>query len=123
MTFDPENHPLVAPVSCPFWEVVAGLPADAPGGDYARSAEGWRYLGRSVGRGPGELRPDEAPWVEVAEAVNAGNHDGLEHRSEIQALLIGVRSVPHPECRRAAKRLAGMLSRGKRAKAAVEEEN
>ena len=95
---------------------MAGLPLDAPGRDYARDpAEGWRSLGSAVGRAPGELAADEAPWLAVAEAVNRGDHDRVGTRSELEALLIGVRGIRHPDCQRAAKRLRGMLPGTRRA--------
>jgi len=95
---------------------VAGLPLDAPGRDYARDpAESWRSLGSAVGRAPGELAADEAPWLAVAEAVNRGDHDRVGTRSAVEAVLIGVRGIRHPDCQAAAERLRGMLGRSRRA--------
>jgi hypothetical protein len=63
----------------------------------------------AVGPSPNALPPDQPPWLEVARAVNAGQHDLAETRSEVQALLWGVRSIRHPECQTAAERLRGLL--------------
>ena len=46
------------------------------------------------------LPPDCAPWLHVATQVLAGEFDG-EDSSKVASLTIGLRSIPHPRCRRA----------------------
>ena len=50
------------------------------------------------------LPPDQAPWLHVARQVLAGEFDEAD-KSTIQSLVIGLRSIQHPDCRRATDRL------------------
>lgn len=50
------------------------------------------------------LTPDCAPWLHVAKQVLSGEFDGCD-RSTRESLTIGLRSIPHPVCRRAWERL------------------
>jgi len=51
------------------------------------------------------LRRDEIPWLHVARQILAGEFDGLLDSSTRESLTIGLRSIPHPLCRRALERL------------------
>jgi hypothetical protein len=46
------------------------------------------------------LTPDCAPWVYVARQVLDGEFDGVD-RSTRESLIIGLRNIQHPLCRRA----------------------
>ena len=50
--------------------------------------------------------PDCAPWLHTAKQVLTGEFDGGE-RSVLRSLIIGLRSIEHPACRRALERLRG----------------
>lgn len=54
------------------------------------------------------LPPDQAAWLPTAHQVVAGEFDG-GHRSLLESLLIGVRSIPHPTCITARARLELLL--------------
>ena len=97
---------LVAPADWTFAEVVA---AATVSGDYAWTPDGWHWLGSAVGPAAGELAADEGRWLDVAQAVNRGDHDRAGTRSAVEALLIGLRGIRHPECQRAAERLRGIM--------------
>ena len=51
------------------------------------------------------MRTDERPWLHVAKQVLCGEFKGC-CRSMRESLLIGLRSINHPDCRRALERLA-----------------
>ena len=51
------------------------------------------------------LREDERPWLPVARQVLCGEFKGC-CRSMRESLAIGLRSINHPDCRRALERLA-----------------
>jgi hypothetical protein len=51
------------------------------------------------------LPPDCAPWLHIARQVMAGEFEDA-HRSMIESLTIGLRSINHPHCRRAVERLS-----------------
>lgn len=55
--------------------------------------------GRTAG-----LAPDCVPWLNVAKQVLAGEFDGCDDSTR-ESLAIGLRSIPHPACQRALKRL------------------
>lgn len=50
------------------------------------------------------LAPDRAPWLYVARQIFAGEFDGADG-STLESLNIGLRSIPHPACRRALERI------------------
>lgn len=52
------------------------------------------------------LRPDEAAWLPVAEAVLAGTIKQMDSAYK-ESMMIGLRSIPHPRCKEAYARLAG----------------
>jgi hypothetical protein len=54
--------------------------------------------------GGASLPPDQAAWLPVARQVLAGEFDGCD-RSTRESLTIGLRSIQHPDCRRALDRL------------------
>ena len=51
------------------------------------------------------LPPDQAPWLHVARQVLCGEFEGVG-RSMRESLMIGLRSIAHPECRRALAQLS-----------------
>ena len=51
------------------------------------------------------LRGEERPWLHVARQVLCGEFNGC-CRSMRESLAIGLRSINHPDCRRALERLA-----------------
>jgi hypothetical protein len=51
------------------------------------------------------LTPDCAPWLNVARQILDGEFDGHIEDSLRESLTIGLRSIPHPLCRRALERL------------------
>ena len=55
------------------------------------------------GRAAG-LREDEIPWLHVARQILAGEFEGAD-RSTRESLMIGLRSIWHPDCHRALARL------------------
>jgi hypothetical protein len=57
------------------------------------------------------LPPDCAPWLYIARQVLEGEFDGAD-RSMTESLTIGLRSVNHPDCRRAVERLLIPAKRG-----------
>jgi len=52
------------------------------------------------------LREEEIPWLHIARQVLAGEFDGCD-RSTRESLVIGLRSISHPLCRKALARLRG----------------
>ena len=50
------------------------------------------------------LPPDQAAWLPVAQQILRGEFDGCD-RSTCESLMIGLRSVSHPACRRALEKL------------------
>ncbi len=50
------------------------------------------------------LQVDQAPWLHVARQVLAGEFNGADDSTR-QSLIIGLRSISHPVCRRALERL------------------
>jgi hypothetical protein len=50
------------------------------------------------------LAHDEENWVEIAAQVLRGTWTGADD-STIKSLTIGLRSIPHPDCRAALERL------------------
>ncbi|MBI3417985.1 MAG: hypothetical protein HY043_22065 [Verrucomicrobia bacterium] len=50
------------------------------------------------------LTPDCVPWLHIARQILAGEFEGA-HRSTLESLIIGLRSIAHPDCRRAIARL------------------
>ena len=50
------------------------------------------------------LPADCAPWLHIARQVTEGEFDGAD-RSTVESISIGLRSIPHPLCRRALARL------------------
>ena len=63
-------------------------------------AELLHWLGGRAAR----LREDEIPWLHVARQILAGEFDGAD-RSTRESLMIGLRSIQHPDCQRALERL------------------
>jgi hypothetical protein len=53
----------------------------------------------------------DAQWLHAAKQVLAGEFDGAED-SMREALTIGLRSIPHPDCRRALERLQPKPKKG-----------
>ena len=50
------------------------------------------------------LPSDQAAWLPVARQILAGEFEGCD-RSTVQSLVIGLRSIQHPDCQRALERL------------------
>ena len=50
------------------------------------------------------LPADCAPWLHIARQVTEGEFDGAD-RSTVESLIIGLRGIRHPLCRRALARL------------------
>lgn len=50
------------------------------------------------------LPPDQAAWLHTARQVLAGEWEGADD-STCESLTIGLRSIPHPDCREALARL------------------
>jgi hypothetical protein len=57
------------------------------------------------------LPADCAPWLHIARQVLESEFDGAD-RSMTESLTIGLRSVNHPDCRRAVERLLIPAKRG-----------
>jgi hypothetical protein len=53
---------------------------------------------------PSELAPDCLPWLHVAKQVLAGEFHGAD-KSMRQSLVIGLRSIRHPDCQAALARI------------------
>ena len=53
----------------------------------------------------GGLPPDQAAWLPVARQILAGEFDGADGSTQ-ESLTIGLRSIPHPDCRRALDKLS-----------------
>lgn len=51
------------------------------------------------------MRADQAPWLHVAKQVLAGEFNGADNSTR-ESLVIGLRNLAHPVCRRALERLA-----------------
>jgi hypothetical protein len=50
------------------------------------------------------MRPDEAPWLQIAKKILAGEFDDTDNATR-ESLTIGLRSIPHPACLRALEHL------------------
>ena len=50
------------------------------------------------------LPMDQAAWLPVARQIMAGEFEGAD-RSTVQSLVIGLRSIQHPDCQRALVRI------------------
>lgn len=46
------------------------------------------------------LPPDQLPWLHIAQQILAGEFDGCDS-STTESLIIGLRDIEHPLCRRA----------------------
>lgn len=62
---------------------------------------------------PIALAADETPWLPVAEAVLRGAY-AAALKSEVQSVLIGVRSIRHPTCQAAKTELVRLLPKARR---------
>lgn len=51
-----------------------------------------------------KLEPDELPWVDVARRVIVGTYDKADDTT-CDSLKIGLRSIDHPTCKAAMRRL------------------
>ncbi len=56
------------------------------------------------------LTPDQAPWLHIARQVLEGEFAGAG-RSLREAIAIGLKTIPHPTCRRALDAITGTPKR------------
>ena len=58
------------------------------------------------------LPPDQAPWLEIAKAIN--NHEwDRAHTETLKSVHIGLRSIQHPDCQAANEIVMGLMEQRK----------
>ena len=83
--------------------IFGAAPAPSMVNPQAAGNELWRR--KPAAEPPHGLPPDQAPWLEIARKVNTVGFKDMDDCLR-NSLWIGLRSIDHMECRRAALKVA-----------------